>query len=102
MRGRVSGSGDIPTEVPFASGALSITPTWVADANASGYVVFGSTSSQTYPDPALYSVRYLVSGGSTEQLVISGIASGVKYVRIAAHNGTWVGDLGPEVDYTPA
>lgn len=104
MRGGRSGggSGDIPSANALPSGALSFTVTWDAVDGASGYVVYAATSTQSTPDPSLYAYRYLVSGGSTVSLVVGSVASGTKYVRVAAHDGTWVGDLSHEVTYTPA
>lgn len=96
------GGGDIPSSNPLPSGSLSFTVTWDAADGASGYVVYVATSTQTFADASLYTYRYIVSGGSTTSLLVSSVQSGTKYVRVAAHDGTWVGELSVEVTYTPA
>lgn len=95
------GSGDVPSANPLPGGALSFTVTWDAVAGAAGYVIAVSTSTVQYPDKSLYTYFYLASAGATS-LVISGVAAGTKYVRVAAHQSGYVGDLSHEVTYTPA
>lgn len=97
------GGGDIPSANALPAGSLSFTVAWDAVSGASGYVVYVATSAQAFADPSLYTYRYLVSGGSSTSTVISSVQSGTKYVRVAAHDGTWVAELSPiEIEKTPA
>lgn len=100
--GHAAAAGDIPTANALPSGALSFTVTWDAVAGAAGFVVFAATASQASADPSLYPYRYLVSGGASTSTVVASVQSGTKYVRVAAHDGTWLGELSHEVTYTPA
>lgn len=101
LSGGSAGSGDVPSQTPLPSGSLSFTVQWADGDGEAGYVIYVSTSSQTYPDPSLYAYRYLAASGSSS-LLISNVQSGTKYVRVAAHQSNYVGDLGHEVSYTPA
>lgn len=96
------GGGDIPSANALPAGSLSFTVTWDQVSGASGYVVYVATSSQAAADPSLYAYRYIVGSGSTVSLVIGSVQSGTKYVRVAAHDGTWIGELSVETTYTPA
>ena len=91
----------VPSAAPLTGGALSITVTWDAVSGAEGYVVFLSTTTQEFGYPWLYVYRYLVSSGSAST-TISNLPAGAKYVRIAAHQSGYVGDLSFEQTYTPA
>ena len=93
--------GDIPSANALPAGALSFTATWDDVGSEAGYVVYVATSTQATPDPALYPYRYLVAA-NTLSLVISSVASGTKYVRVAGYENGYVGDLSFEQTYTPA
>ena len=88
-------------EIPLPSGALSFTVNWEDTTGESGYLIYCSTSTQAFPDSSLYAYQYLAAANATS-LTISGVASGTKYVRVAAYEGTTVGDLSMEIEYTPA
>lgn len=96
-----AGEWSVPSANALTGGALSITVTWDEITGAEGYVVFLETSSQEFPEPWLYTYRYLVSSGSTST-TISSLPSGDKYVRVAAYESGYVGDLSFEQIYTPA
>jgi len=95
-------AGDIPNPNSLPAGSLSFTVTWDQDVNASGYVVYVTTSTQAFPNASLYEYRYLVNNGSTTSLVISNVTAGTKYVRIASTAAGYVSDLSLEQTYTPA
>lgn len=88
------------SDVPLPAGALSFTVNWEDGAGESGYLVYCSTSTQAFPDPTLYAYQY-VAAANASSLVISGVQSGTKYVRVAAIEGSNVGDLSMEIAYTP-
>lgn len=97
----VKAGGDIPAANPLPAGALSFTVAWDDAGSEAGYIVYVATSTQGSPDPSLYPYRYLVAA-DVLSLVISGVASGTKYVRVAAYQNGYVGDLSFEQTYTPA
>ncbi len=99
----VGGGGGGFSDVPLPSGALGFTAqNWLEVAGASGYIVYCTTSSQLYPDSALYAYQYVVTSGATLSKAVTGVAAGTYYCRVAAYAGSIIYDLGPEVLYTAA
>lgn len=91
------GGGDDFPNITAPSGSAGFTVDWSPETGADGYLVYLSASSQTYPDETLYAYRYKAAGQATAQLVISGIAAGTYYVRVASYIGTTVLQLSFEV-----
>jgi hypothetical protein len=99
--GSTEEAGDFPN-ITAPSGSASFTVDWDAEEGADGYLVYVSTTTQTFADESLYAYRYKASGQATEQLVISSVAAGTYYVRVAAYIGTTVLGLSFEVTKTAA
>lgn len=87
------------------AGAASLSgnnvPDWLPDANASGYLVYLS-SSQLPPtaEPADFTGRYYAAGQATSSLPITGIQAGTWYYRVAPIQSGVIGDLGIEYSVT--
>ncbi len=97
------GGGGGFSDTPLPSGALGFTAqNWLEQAGADGYIVYCATSSQLFPDSALYPYQYVVNSGATLSKAVTGVAAGTYYVRVAAYAGSIIYDLGPEVPYTAA
>lgn len=103
--------GGAPTDVPGPSGSASFSVAWNAPAydeggmgqggngaaELAGYVIDYATSSQAANGGA-YPYRKVVSGAGAVSGVVSGIATGTYYLRMAAYDGAGnVGNYSNEI-----